>query len=176
VNAETGTQLELIGEIAAALDAARVDWWLFGGWALDAHAGKITRDHSDIELFSWKHDAAKLRDALEATGFVHPSGGLYPNECQSFLKHGQEIGAWFIERDAAGTIFTPGRWADWPWIAGAFDDPPILLEGIPVRAVSIEGLLDMKTNYSAHPYGAPLREKDKRDIELLQQLKRKRDP
>jgi hypothetical protein len=25
-------------------------YWLFGGWAVDFHAGRVTRDHADIDL------------------------------------------------------------------------------------------------------------------------------
>jgi hypothetical protein len=170
MNAATATQLELLREIASALDAARIEWWLFGGWAMDFHAGRITRDHADIEIFSWKHDAATVRLALENAGFLHPAG-LYPDECQSFLKAGQEIGIWFIERNERGEITTPGRWADWPWFAGAFDDPPLEREGIVARAMSVDGLLDIKTRFAEHPHGAPLRQKDIDDIKLLRRLR-----
>jgi hypothetical protein len=171
MNDDTAAQLEALRQLSAALLRAGVDWWLFGGWALEFHAGRVTRDHADVELFSWKHDAAAVREALVGAGFVHPPGGLYPEECQSFLKDGQEIGAWFIERTEDGTIRTPGRWSDWPWIAGAFDEPPLTLAGITARAVSIDGLLDMKTRYADHPHGAPLRAKDIADIALLRAMR-----
>jgi hypothetical protein len=169
MNANTATQLDLIRQIAATLRAAGIDWWLFGGWAMDFHAARVTRNHADIELFSWKRDAAAVRRTLEGAGFVHPPG-LYPGECQPFVKDGQEIGAWFIERDADGTIFTPGRWSGWPWAPGAFDGPPLALEGVTARAMSIAGLLDIKTRFADHPHGAPLREKDTADIALLRSL------
>lgn len=170
MNDATATQLALLREIAAALDAAGIEWWLFGGWAMDFHAGRVTRDHADIEIFSWKHDSSAVRVALTAAGFVHPPGGLYPDECQSFLKNQQEVGVWFIVRNSDGAIVTPGRWADWPWAAGAFDGEFVSLEGVTARAMSIDGLLDIKTRFESHPYGAPLREKDIADIQLLRML------
>ena len=170
MNDATATQIALLRAIAAALDSAGLEWWLFGGWAMDFHAGNVTRDHADIEIFSWKHDATAMRRALTLAGFVHPPGGLYPDECQSFLKAGQEIGVWFIERKDDDAIVTPGRWADWPWVAGAFDEAPLTLEGVTARAMSIEGLLDIKTRFADHPHGAPLREKDIADIKLLQAM------
>jgi hypothetical protein len=36
--------------------------------------------------------------------------------------------------------------------------------------MSAAGLLDMKQGFAAHPHGAPLREKDRGDIELLRRL------
>ncbi len=170
MNADTKTQLELLREIAAALGSAGVDWWLFGGWAMDLHAGRVTRDHADIEIFSWKHDATAVRHSMQSAEFTHAPFGLYPNETQTFLKRGQEIGVWFIERDAAGAITTPGRWSDWPWLAGSFDGSPLTLDGVTARVMSIEGLLDIKTRFAEHPHGAPLREKDIGDIALLRSL------
>jgi hypothetical protein len=175
MDADTRTQFDLIREIAAALDGAGIAWWLFGGWGMDFHAGRITRDHDDIEIFSWKHDASAVRLALTAAEFTHVPG-LYPDECQTFLKCGQEIGFWFLVRNEGGAIHTPGRWADWPWAAGAFDSDPLTLAGVTARAMSIEGLLDIKTRFASHPHGGPLREKDVADIELLRALAVERRP
>jgi hypothetical protein len=173
MNADTATQLELLRAIASALDGAGIDWWLYGGWAMDFHAGRITRDHADIEIFSWKRDTYAVREAMQSAGFTYAQFGLYPEETQTFLKHGQEIGIWFIERDGAGAISTPGRWADWPWLAGAFEQSPLALDGVTARAMSIEGLLDIKTRFAQHRHGAPLREKDIADITLLRSLRRR---
>jgi Aminoglycoside-2''-adenylyltransferase len=64
VNDATATQLRLIGEIRDVLDAASVAWWLYGGWAMDFHAGEVTRNHSDIEMFVRLEDAEAVQDAL----------------------------------------------------------------------------------------------------------------
>ena len=169
MDAATATQLRLIGEIAAALDAEAIPWWLFGGWAMDFHAGEVTRDHSDIEIFIWKHDAERARDALTARGFNF-FAGLYPDEARAFLKDGQEIGLWFVVTNDAGRVVTPGRWADWPWPAGSFDAPRQRSDDIEAPVMSLEGLLDMKLGFASHPHGAPLREKDLADIDQLKSL------
>jgi hypothetical protein len=174
VNDATTIQLELLREIAETLDGAGIEWWLYGGWAMDFHAGRVTRDHADIEIFSWKRDAAAVRIALEAAGFAHPAG-LYPDECQTFVKYGQEIGFWFLVRNEDGAIVTPGRWADWPWVQGSFDGEPLTLDGVSARCMSIEGLLDIKTRFVDHPHGAPLREKDVADIKLLRAMQAARN-
>lgn len=41
--------LELLSDMKSVLEADALDWWLFGGWGLDAQLGRVTRDHSDIE-------------------------------------------------------------------------------------------------------------------------------
>jgi hypothetical protein len=174
MNDQTRVQLRLLAEISAALAAAGVDWWLFGGWAMDAHAGEVTRDHSDIEAYIQLDDVAAARDALVAAGFA-AWPGLYPDECQPFTKDGQEIGLWYLTRDAEGRTITPGRWAAWPWHSGSFEGPVRQLDGVTLRPVTLECLLDTKSNFAQHPHGAPLREKDVADIARIKALIAERD-
>ena len=112
-DSSTRSQLRLIGKVAEAFRAARIGWWLFDGWAIDFHAGEVTRDHADIEIFAWQRDVARARDALIGRGYLAPPG-LYPDECQSFIKDGQEIGLWFLNLGEDGRARTPGRWRDCP--------------------------------------------------------------
>ena len=166
MNDATRAQLRLIAEIAVALDAAGIPWWLFGGWAMDFHAHEVTRDHEDIELFVRTEDGARVRETFTRAGFAAPPG-LHPDEGQPFVKDGQEVGAWFIARDAAGRMVTPGRWSNWPWPDGAFDGSRALLGDLEVPVMSAAGLLDMKLGFAKHPHGAPLRAKDIADIGRL---------
>lgn len=169
ISASTATQLELLREIRDALADAGVHWWLFGGWAMDAHAGEVTRDHADIEIFLWIDDAEAACSALVQAGYARWAG-LYPEECVPFTKAGQEIGLWYITANEEGQIVTPGRWADWPWYPGSFDGPEGRIGDLALPVVSLDGLLDTKTNFANHPHGAPLREKDIGDIERIRQL------
>jgi hypothetical protein len=169
VNEATATQLRLIGKIRDALDAAGVAWWLYGGWAVDFHAGEVTRDHSDIEIFVRLEDAAAAKDALVGAGFAAPPG-LHPDEGQPFLKDGQEVSATYLAGLAGGDPRVPGRWADWPFPARAFDEPRVLLGAIEAPVMSAEGLLDMKLGFAAQPHGAPPREKDRADVARLRAI------
>jgi hypothetical protein len=129
----------------------------------------MTRDHSDIEFFIWEQDAASARDALTNAGFLAPPG-LHPDEGQPFLKEGVEISATYLRTNADGTIVTPGRWADWPWLPGSFDGPLASLSEIEVPVISAEAQLDMKLRFPEHPHGAQWRDKDRHDIRLLRRL------
>jgi hypothetical protein len=169
MNAATARQLDLIAEIGAALDAGSFEWWLFGGWAMDFHVGRVTRDHSDIEVFVWLDDAAGVREALTARGFLSPQG-LHPDEGQPFLKDGQEAGITYLAHDAVGGVVTPGRWADWPWPHGSFEGPRRRIGDLEAPVISVIGLLDMKENFARHPHGAPRRAKDEADIATLRRL------
>jgi hypothetical protein len=95
---------------------------------------------------------------------------IHEDECQPFTKDGQETGLWFLIRNGSDEIVTPGRWADWPWLPGSFDEPPRAIGDLVLPAVSLECLLDLKTNFAKHPHGAPLREKDIADIERLRAM------
>jgi len=39
-----------LGEIAAALEAAGTDYWIAGGWGVDALVGHQTRHHDDVDV------------------------------------------------------------------------------------------------------------------------------
>jgi hypothetical protein len=169
VNEATLRQLALVAEIAGALDRAGLDWWLFGGWAMDFHAGRVTRDHSDVEFFVWEHEGPAVRAKLVGAGFLAVPG-LHPDEGQPFLKDGQELGAWYLRPTSGGGICTPGRWADWLWPDGAFAGPRARIGDVEAPAMSIAGLLDMKANFAQHAHGAPARAKDLADIDLLKAM------
>jgi hypothetical protein len=169
MNAATATQLRLLREISDAFGPPGVRWWLFGGWAMDAHAGEVTRDHADIEIFLWIEDGEAAFAALEGAGF-QGWNSTHADESRPFTKDGQEVGLWFLTRRADGAIVTPGRWTDWPWAAGAFDIHPERIGDLELPVMSLDGLLDIKTNFANHRHGAPLREKDLADIERLRSL------
>jgi hypothetical protein len=42
-------QLAALDSIHGRLAAAGIDYRLFGGWAVDFHAGSVSREHDDIE-------------------------------------------------------------------------------------------------------------------------------
>ena len=174
MNDATATQLRLLREIRDALGAVSVRWWLYGGWAMDAHAGEVTRDHADIEAFIWFDDADAARDALTAAGFT-AWPATHTDEGQPFTKEGQEFDLTFLIRNNVGEIVTPGRWPDWPWHARAFEAPPARLGDLELPVMSLEGLLDLKTNFAKHPHGAPLRVKDIEDTERLRAMIAARD-
>ena len=65
-------QLAAIASIGRALDQEAIDYWLFGGWAVDFWVGRVTREHDDIDVAAWKQSIAVVR-AWEpvALGLTH---------------------------------------------------------------------------------------------------------
>ncbi len=48
-----------------------MEYWLFGGWAVDFHAGSITRSHDDIDIAVWLDDHDRIARLLAAEGWKH---------------------------------------------------------------------------------------------------------
>ena len=86
----------------------------------------------------------------------------------AFIRSGVEAEITLIDRAHDGAIVTLG-FEDWSRDAGTFGDEFRVLNGHPVRVVSVAGLLAVKTRRGAH-FGEPPRPQDLADAQLLQQL------
>ncbi len=64
-------QLGALVELDALLSEHRIRYWLFGGWAVDFHLGRVTRAHSDLDIaVEWRH-AEPVASLLAEYGWVH---------------------------------------------------------------------------------------------------------
>ena len=165
------SQLALLRELAQLLGRARIRFWLRGGWALDFHAGQITRNHGDIDLVARFGQRSRIRKLLEENGYrVAQLGDLASIH---FSKRGQDVALAFIWTDEMAGVVTPGR--EWlahrglRWPDDAFGNRRYTLRGIACRAMSVRSLLAEKENYERYS-GRPLREKDLMSIKLLRSL------
>jgi len=66
---------ERLLDLLAHLEAAGVETWLDGGWAVDALLGEQTRPHDDLDLVVRLEDAAGLERALAQLGYAVGYGG-----------------------------------------------------------------------------------------------------
>ena len=64
-------QLSALASVDRQLEEARVAYWLFGGWAVDFHAGEITRAHDDVDLAVWLDDLPRIVELLRENGWRH---------------------------------------------------------------------------------------------------------
>ncbi len=62
-------QLAAIESLGRALGDAGIEHWLFGGWAVDFWAGRVTRDHSDIDAVAWRRDYERIDAALQTAAW-----------------------------------------------------------------------------------------------------------
>jgi hypothetical protein len=69
-------------EVAEALGNLRAPFYFAGGWAIDLHLGRVTRDHHDIDVLVMRRDHLGLHKVLKQFSLKkiipHPDGKL-PN-------------------------------------------------------------------------------------------------
>lgn len=161
---ETGrTQLQLIGWLHQLLSEQDIDYWIFGGWAVDFHAGRVTRVHDDVDLAVWQADLDRIRVLLEAHGWAQaPDPG--DQGYTAYERGSVRLELAFLVCDDAGSPYTPlaqGR-GDWP--TGSFGDAQAEMGGVRARIVSLSSLVDDKAGPRDDP---AVRAKDRADLAML---------
>jgi hypothetical protein len=159
-------QLQTIGWLHTALDEQGIDYWLFGGWAVDFHAGRVTRHHDDVDLAVWRSDLDRVRGLLEAQGWAH-APELGEQGYTGYERDDVRVELAYLARDDTGTIYTPlsdGR-GDWP--PGSFGDAIGEVSGVHARVVSLASLVEDKSGSRDDPAATA---KDRADVELLTSL------
>ncbi len=170
MNDKTRRQLDVIKAVAAALDAAGIRAWLFGGWGLDARVGHITREHGDVEFWIERVDSERSKTVLVTAGATALETQP-PTESCEFTWRGTDFSTAYFDRQPDGAFSQPdGRWSDWLFPPGSFTDESVVLEGYPVLTMSSAGMLAMKEQYPRLRHGGPWRAKDVADIATLQAL------
>ena len=163
-------QLRVIKAVTNALGAAGISAWLFGGWGLDARIGRITREHGDIEFWVERLDAERSKAVLVGAGATALTTQP-PAEACEFTWDGVDFSTAYFDRQPDGWFSQPhGRWSDWLFPPGSFGDEPVTLDGMPVLAMSVSGMLAMKEQFPHLRNGRPWRQKDIDDIKTLRGL------
>jgi hypothetical protein len=160
------TQLQTIRWLATRLTEQNIDYWLFGGWAVDFHAGRVTRDHEDVDVAVWQADFDRIRVLLEAQGWIH-APVLGEDGYTGYERRNVRLELAFLACDETGAIYTPlgeGR-ADWP--SGSFGDIQPELDGVRARIVGRASLLEDKAGLRDDPAALA---KDRADVALLTSL------
>jgi hypothetical protein len=176
VNERASAQLRVIRAVVSALGAAGISAWLFGGWGLDARIGRITREHGDVEFWVERADAERSKAVLAAAGAT-ALATQPPAEACEFTWDGVDFSTAYFDRQPDGSfIQLQGRWSDWRFPPGSFGDEPGMLDGKPVLAMSVAGMLAMKEQYPHLRNGGPWRQKDIDDIKVLRGLAAEANP
>ena len=159
-------QLEAIARLNTALDTSDIDYWLFGGWAVDFWVGSITREHDDIDVVAFRVDYDAIRAELLEAGWEHTPT---PNDVVGtrYAWRGVEVEFTFvIDKDGSVVIPLPDGpivWSDRPLGNGRRE-----LRGVASRVIPLELLVAGK---QAPRPGAAESAKDRSDLEALLQLK-----
>jgi len=159
-------QLSALARMSEQLEDAGVEYWLFGGWAVDFYVGSVTRAHDDLDVAVWLEDMPRIAELLQSDGWRHApfddeDGGT-----------GYERGAVRLEFTylvrAAGTgIFTPMQHGRAPWSDEALANDTGELHGGRSRLVGLAPLMRGKSSPREDPEEAA---KDRADFMKLSSL------
>jgi hypothetical protein len=174
MDAKTEGQLWVIRRVIAVLQAGDIAAWLFGGWGLDARIGRITREHGDVEFWVERIHAERSKAMLVDAGAMALTTQP-PEEACEFTWDDVPFSTAYFDRRPDGSFSQPlGRWSDWLFPPGSFADEPVTLDGTPLLAMSVSGMLAMKEQFPHLRNGRPWRQKDIADIEVLRKLAREK--
>jgi hypothetical protein len=163
-------QLRVIHKVISVTQAADISAWLFGGWGLDARIGRITREHGDVEFWVERIHAERSKAALVGAGATALTTQPPAESCE-FTWDDVPFSTAYFDRQPDGSFSQPrGRFSDWLFPPGSFGDELVTLDGTPVLAMSVSGMLAMKEQFPHLRNGRPWRQKDIRDIEILRGL------
>ena len=77
-----GREIKALLEVAEGLGNLRAPFYFAGGWAIDLHLGRVTRNHHDIDALVMRRDHLLLHKALKQFSLKkiipHPDG-MPPN-------------------------------------------------------------------------------------------------
>jgi Aminoglycoside-2''-adenylyltransferase len=138
-------QLSALGRVNELLDGAEIDYWLFGGWAVDFYAGSITRAHDDLDIAIWLEDLERIAALLEDEGWRHAphddeDGGT------GYERGAVRLELTYLVQDAGGRIFTPMRSGQAAWSAEALASDVGELQGVRSRLVGLAPLMRGKSS------------------------------
>lgn len=145
-------QLAAVARVDELLTRAGIDYWLFGGWAVDFYAKTVTRAHDDLDIAVSLGEHERIAALLGADGWVHApekeeEGGT------GYEREGVRLELTFIEQV--------------PFAADAFGDDRAELDGVRARLMSLQALRRGKSTPRDDPEDGV---KDQADASVLASL------
>jgi hypothetical protein len=165
MEAEARDQLAALGWVHERFAESGIEYRLFGGWAVDFHAGSITRPHDDVDVAVWLADRERIATLLEAGGWAHApepdeDGGT------GYERAGVRLELTFLVR-ADGGVFLPLRNGRVPWPADMWGDEIAEFGDVTARVVPLSGLRRGKAGVRDDDADAA---KDRADFATLERL------
>ena len=156
----------MIRSASGALDAAELEYWVFGGWAVDLWVGRLTRPHDDIDILVWRHDEAAVDEALQGAGWIHeptPEDRVGTN----YACDGYELQLTFVVAGPKGGVIVPVPEQPIVLSSGPLAFARRDLDDVSVRVLTLEMMLASKATPRPDEMGGS---KDRADLEALRSL------
>jgi aminoglycoside-2''-adenylyltransferase len=156
-------QLAALGRTHELLEGQGIEYWLFGGWAVDFHAGSVTRAHDDIDMAVCLKDHDRIDALLTADGWKHA-----PEEDEDgytcYERGTVRLELAFLARSANGKVYTPLREGRAEWPDDAFENDVADLLGVRAKVITLPAL---KADKSETRDDAVVAAKDRADVATL---------
>ncbi len=156
-------QLEAIESLDGIFEQNGIDYWLFGGWAVDFHAGRMTRDHADIDVAIWSTDADTAARWLVRHGWAR-APGAEQDGYTTYTRDDVHLDLALLARDEDGTVYTPLKSGRGDWPPGSFGSDVRRLAGTRARVVTVASLIADKSRLRDDPTSATT---DAADVAVL---------
>jgi hypothetical protein len=144
-------QLAALADLHRRFEAEGVEYWLFGGWAVDFHAGTLTRQHGDVDLAIWLRDFPRVAQLLRSDGWTREE--IAQDGSAAFTRGTVSVEIAFLQRDDVdGEPFTPlpeGQRA--AWATGAFGQDVLTLCDVRARVITLAALREEKAGSHDDP-------------------------
>jgi Aminoglycoside-2''-adenylyltransferase len=156
-------QLAALARIQELLTGHGIDYWLFGGWAVDFHAGVVTRVHDDLDIAVWLNDHSRIGELLAADRWRH-APEQHEDGYTGYERGGLRLELAFLERSEDGHIYTPTQAGRMAWPDGTFEGDVVQLLGVRARVITLRALKADKAETRGDPVVAA---KDRADLASL---------
>jgi aminoglycoside-2''-adenylyltransferase len=159
-------QLNALADVQDVLERHGIEYWLFGGWAVDFHAGSVTRAHDDVDLAVWVEDHDQIAGLLAANGWRHaPEAG--EDGYTGYERGPVRLELAFLACSEDGQAYTPLREGRAAWPDEAFGNDIAELGGVRARVISLRALKADKAEVREDSIVAA---KDRTDLVTLSRL------
>jgi hypothetical protein len=160
-------QLAALARVHELLARRGIEYWLFGGWAVDFHAGSVTRPHDDLDIAVWLKDHDQIAALLAADGWKHAPETS--EEGYTGYERGHvRLELAFLARGEKEQVYTPLRQGRGTWPDGSFEDDTAELRGVRARVISLPAL---KADKSETRDDSLVAAKDRADLATLSRFR-----
>lgn len=137
-------QLAALGRVGRLLADAGIDYWLFGGWAVDFYVGSVTRAHDDLDVAVWLADVSRIEELLRGDGWRHaPAPG--EDGGTGYERGAVRLELTYLVPDPQHRVVTPLNDGSFRWPENAFASDVRELGGVRARLVALPALVLTKS-------------------------------